>query len=186
MAATMEEILDDLVQYLVPDFGGDMVASSAVLAGGREAILRQMDRLAGLKPLTIVEIGTRHGVMAALLSRFTECVISFDVRQSPCVDEVMAHAHVNNVAPLHVSDRKRDMVLERLDFDLAFIDIGRDYGRLAPAFTRVRRCGTVLFHGYGEHPQFGVTQFVDSLKQGVVERDPPFAWWRETKNGLQH
>ena len=171
----MEEILDGLIQYLVPDFGGDMVASSAVLAGGREAILRQMDHLSELDPLTIVEIGTRDGVMAALLSRFTECVISFDVHLSPYVHQVLARADARNVAPLHVSDWERGMVLERLEFDLAFIDIGRDYARLAPAFADVRRCGTVLFHGYGEYPQFGVTRFVDSLKQGVIERDPPFA-----------
>ncbi len=182
MPETVAEILEDLIRRLVPDFGGDTVVSSAAVAGGREAVIRQMERVLALKPLTVVEIGTQDGVMAALLSRFTDCVITFDSQRSQHLDDVLSLAGVQNVGAMHTSDRHRGMALERMEFDLAFIDIGRNYGRLKEAFADVRRCGTVLFHGYGEHPQFGVTQFVDSLKQGVVERDPPFAWWRGTKS----
>jgi predicted O-methyltransferase YrrM len=175
----LAEILEDLIGYLVPDFGGDVVVSSAALAGGREVVLRQMERLDALQPETIVEIGTKDGVMAALLSRFTQCVISFDTHRSPHVARVLSRAHARNVAPVHVSDAQRDMLLERLEFALAFIDIGRhDGARVASAFDVTRRCGMVLFHGYGACAADPLTRFVDTLAKGVVERDPPFAWWR--------
>ena len=46
-----------------------------------------------------------------------------------------------------------------------------------PHIADVRRCGTVLFHGYGASPYDDLTRFVDSLTKGTIVRDPSFVWW---------
>ena len=180
----MTETLEDLIVRLVPYVSGDVVVTSAALAGGREVVIRQMERVRALKPETIVEVGTKDSVMAALLSRVAECVITFDVQRSPLLDDVLAVADARNVAALRLSDRQRGMVLERLEFDLAFIDGGPHHDQVASAFADTRRCGRVLFHGYGDPRREGLTRFVDSLTKGTVEHDPPFVWWRGEKAGF--
>jgi len=175
----MRHILDELVGRLSSRFGSDMLTSSAAVAGGPEAVARQLERLAELQPALVVEIGTRHGVMAAVLAQVAEWVITIDVEASPLVRDVLACAGVGNVASLLVdSNHAKGLLLDRLRFDLAFVDGDHHYEGVAFDFAHTRHCGRILFHDYGDPRYEGVTRFVDSLEDGVIEFDPPFAWWQ--------
>jgi tRNA A58 N-methylase Trm61 len=176
----VKHLLDEFVGWVAARFGEEALASSAAAAGGPEVVARQLERLGAVELDTVVEIGTRHGVMAALLSRFAERVITIDISESPIVREVLACAKAGNVVPVVVhSDRDKGLLLEALDFDLAFVDGDHHLEAVAFDFAHVQRCGRVLFHDYGDPRYEGVTAFVDSLAEGCVDRDPPFAWWRE-------
>ena len=175
----MRHILDELVGRLSSRFGSDMLTSSAAVAGGPEVVARQLERLAELQLGLVVEIGTRHGVMAAVLAQFAEWVITIDVEASPLVRDVLACAGVTNVVPLVLDgDHAKGLLLDRLRFDVAFIDGDHHYEGVAFDFAHTRHCGRILFHDYGDPRYEGVTRFVDSLEDGVVELDPPFAWWQ--------
>jgi len=181
----VQRILDGFVGCLVPEVGEDLVASSLGLAGGNQVLLRQMEQLAALRLDTIVEIGTREGVMAALLSRFARQVISLDVDEAPHVRHVLACVGARNVAHLPVERHAVCLLAERLTFDLAVIGPTDAADGAAWGFAHVKHCGRVLFRGYGasaEDPQ--VTRLVDGLKTGAVTRDEPFAWWTQDEFGI--
>jgi len=173
------ETLDDLIGKLRSRFGQDVLASSATVVGGPEVVARQLERLAALRPTAVVEIGTRHGVMAAVLAHFAKLVITLDIEASPLVRDVLACAGVRNVVPVLLGGNEvKGLLLDRLRFDLAFIDGDHRYEGVAFDFAHTRHCGRVLFHDYGDLRYEGVTRFVDSLEDGVIEFDPPFAWWQ--------
>ncbi|MBM4036530.1 MAG: class I SAM-dependent methyltransferase, partial [Planctomycetes bacterium] len=146
--------------------------------GGREPVARQVERIRRLGPRTVVEIGTRHAAFAALLGRLAERVVTLDLHESPRVPEVLACAGARNVAPIRVADdTAKGLLLDCLDFDLAFVDGNHERDGVAFDFAHTRRCGVVLFHDYADPGFHGVTEFVDSLAEGTVLRDAPFAWW---------
>lgn len=175
----MRNLLDEFIESIADRLGSEVLASSAVQAGGREVVARQLVRLRALRVDTIVEIGTRHGITAALLGRFAERVITIDIDKSPIVYDVLACAGVDNVVPLIVhNDEAKGLLLDRLNFDLAFVDGDHHYAGVAFDFAHARRCGCVVFHDYADPRYEGVTKLVDSLTDGNVERDAPFAWWR--------
>lgn len=170
--------LDTLTTRLRRRFGDDVFSASAVMHCGREVVVRQLARLEHLRPKTLVEIGTRHGAMAALLGRIAERVVTIDLHESPLVADVLACAEARNVVPIRVpSDAAKALLLDSLDFDLAFIDGDHTVDGVALDFAHTRRCGRVLFHDYADPGFHGVTEFVDALADGTVIRDAPFAWW---------
>ena len=175
----MADVLDDLIGKLRAEFGEDVLSSSAAVAGGPQVVARQFERVAALHPAAVVEIGTRHGIMAAVLARFAERVITLDVDASPLVRDVLACAGVRNVVPVVVDgNAAKGLLLDSLRFDLAFVDGDHRYEGVAFDFAHVRHGGRVLLHDYGDPRYEGVTRFVDELVDGVVERDAPFAWWQ--------
>ena len=176
---TTNRLLNEFIACLAGRFGEAVLRSSAAVAGGRGVVARQLERLRALEVGTLVEIGTRHGVMAALLGRFAERVITIDIDESPIVHDVLACAGADNVVPLIVhTNEAKGLLLDTLNFDLALVDGDHHYEAVAFDFAHTRRCGCVLFHDYADPRYEGVTRFVDSLAEGIVERDPPFAWWR--------
>jgi len=172
------EQLDHLVASLSSRFGDEIFSASALVHGGREVVARQLERLRGYRFSTIVEIGTRHGVMAAALARVAGSVFTIDLHESPLVREVLACAGARNVVPLRVaSDEAKGLLLNSLRFDAAFIDGSHERDDVAFDFEHTRRCGRLLFHDYADPGFHGVTEFVDSIAHGTVVRDIPFAWW---------
>ena len=170
--------LDAFVARLGARFGDEVVSASAVVHGGREVVLRQLERLRELRPRTIVEVGTRHGAMAALLARLAERVVTIDLHESPLVHDVLACAGADNVVAVRVRDNAaKAVLLDSLDFDLAFLDGDHSREGVALDFAHTRRCGRILFHDYADPGFHGVTRFVDSLAEGTLVRDAPFAWW---------
>ena len=185
MYEIVQRILDGFVGCLVPEIGEDLVASSLDIAGGQQVLLRQMEQLWALRLDTIVEVGTREGVMIALLSRFARQVISLDFDEAPHVRHVLACVGARNVAHLPLERHSMCLLAERLKFNLAVIGPTDEADGAAWGFAHTRHCGRVLFRGYGasaEDPQ--VTRLVDGLKTGAVSRDAPFAWWTEDEFGI--
>jgi hypothetical protein len=84
--------------------------------------------------------------------------------------------------PLAVADdREKQILVEALAFDLAFLDGDHDREAVELDFALTRKCGRVLFHDYEEIPNTacpGVRDAVDALREGTVLRDQPFAWWQ--------
>jgi predicted O-methyltransferase YrrM len=155
-----------------------VLEASAAAHGGREVVARQLERLRRLRPATVVEIGTRHGVMAAVLGRLAQRVVTVDLHPSPLVPAVLACAGAANVVPVAVrSNAAKALLLDSLAFDVAFLDGDHTVAGVAFDMVHTRRCGCVVFHDYGDPGFCGVTRFVDSLRRGVVVRDAPFAWW---------
>lgn len=180
MYEIVQRILDGFVNCLVPQIGEELVTSSLGIAGGQQALLRQMEKLWSLRLDTVVEIGTQEGVMTALLSRFARQVVSLDFGESPFVRPVLEFVGACNVALLPLEKHEMPLLRKSLKFNLAVIGPTERGDGAAWGFTHVKHCGRVFFRGYGasaEHPE--VTRLVDSLNTGAVSRQEPFAWWSE-------
>ncbi len=174
----MTDLLDDIITRLTARFGPHVLEASAAVHCGREVVARQLGRLRGYRLGTVVEIGTRHGVMAAVLARLAQRVITIDLHSSPLVADVLACAGAGNVVPIRVhSDAAKAVLLDGLDFDLAFIDGDHSVEGAAWDFLHTHQCGRLLFHDYADPGFHGVTDFVDGLPRGTIVRDAPFAWW---------
>jgi len=185
MYETVQRILDGFVNCLVPEIGEELVTSSLGIAGGRMPLLRQMEKLWALRLDTVVEIGTREGVMTALLSRFARQVISLDMDESPHIRPVLEFVGACNVAHLPLEKHAMPLLRKRLKFDLAVIGPTERADGAAWGFTHVKHCGRVFFRGYGASvDDTEVTRLVDSLKTGRVSREEPFAWWSEDEFGI--
>jgi len=170
--------IESLAARLSARFAPEVLTSSALFHGGAAVVARQVERLRALRPRTIVEIGTRYGAFAALLGRLAERVFTLDLHGAAEVPDVLECAGAANVVPLLVaSDAAKGLLLDALDFDLAFIDGDHTREGAALDFAHTRRCGVVLFHDYADPGFHGVTEFVDALDEGTVVRDAPFAWW---------
>jgi len=174
----MADELDGLIAALTRRFDADIFSASAAVHCGRAVVARQVERLRRLRLGTVVEIGTRYGVMAALLGRLAERVFTLDLHDSPRVREVLACVEARNVVPLRLaSDEAKALLLDRLSFEAAFLDGCHERAGVALDFAHTCRCGRLLFHDYADPGFHGVTEFVDSLREGTVVRDAPFAWW---------
>ena len=174
----MQPEIESLASRLAARFGDDILSASALVRGGAAVVARQAERLRGLRVRTLVEVGTRYGAFAALLGRLAETVFTLDLHKAPIVPDVLEFAGAANVVPLLVaSDAAKARLLDALDFDLAFIDGDHTREGAARDFDHTRRCGVVLFHDYADPGFHGVTEFVDSLTEGTIVRDAPFAWW---------
>ncbi len=170
--------VEELAARLAARFGPEVLSASALTHGPREAVARQAERIRALRPHTIVEVGTRHGAFAALLGLLAKRVFTLDLHENDKVPLVLRCAGVANVVPLRVPDNAaKAALLDCLEFDLAFLDGDHSREGVALDFAHTRRCGVVLFHDYADPGFHGVTELVDSLAEGTVVRDAPFAWW---------
>lgn len=126
---------------------------------------------------TIVEIGTKRGVSAAVFAMYAPKVITFDV--DPLSKE--CHAIWEHLA---VTDRIEQRIVKGdvadvsgIDATFAFIDGNHAFVSVMRDFNAVRHVGTVLFHDYNDSRQPGVTQFVDSLLPEYTHTNAPYALW---------
>ncbi len=180
MYEIVTRILDGFVNCLVPEIGEEVVASSLGITNGRMPLLRQMEKLWALGLDTVVEVGTREGIMTALLSRFARQVISLDRDEWPHVRPVLEFVGACNVARLPLERDEMPLLRKSLKFNLAVIGPTDEGDGAAWGFTHVKHCGRVFFRGYGASAEpLEVTRLVDSLNTGAVSRQEPFAWWSE-------
>ena len=185
MYEIVQRILDGFIGCLVPEIGEELVTSSLGIGNGQRVLLRQMEKLWSLRLDTVVEVGTREGVLTALLSRFARQVISLDLDESPFLRPVLEFVGARNVGHLPLERYAMPLLRERLKFKLAVIGPTDEADGSAWAFANTRHCGRVFFRGYGASAEdLQVTRLVDKLKTGAVSREEPFAWWSADEYGI--
>lgn len=136
----------------------------------------------------VLEIGTLRGISAAYMAQFVERVDTIDLASGRLEQLGVSFDRykfwealgVDNVV-LHLveDDREKAEVIRGLDFDLAFIDGGKN--DIATDFALVKHCGAVLFHDVdrrGKPELDAVYDFVMALPPEQVERTDIFALWR--------
>lgn len=149
-------------------------------------------------PLTAIEIGTYHGVSAALLAEYFSTVHTFDIvkdsggywKDAWLPHDVWEFLNISERIIPHIvaSDTHKEDIIKHfptndIKFDFAFID-GRHKGGVDVDFKMLEPyCDVFLFHDYnpdyGDHAiQKYVTDFVDSIEGGkIVLSKPLFALW---------
>ena len=187
---------------LVERFGPNITESSAQCQSGPS----MCDVLAGKHYGTIFEIGTYQGVSGAILAEHADRVLTLDLEryQRAIADDVWRFFGVEGKITRIIArgeDHKRE-VIGALDFDMCFLD--GDHNRLNVMLDFIlakERCNCILFHDYpiGLPPEYfpkagynhrdypsegngldGVALLLDCVRpEGVIERIPPFAWWRK-------
>jgi predicted O-methyltransferase YrrM len=168
------------IDSIVEAVGGNVRAQSAVGDG----LCKVLHALVAVKPECCVEVGTLRGLSAVALAHFCGTVITIDVERQPELRQVLS------LCPRHIRDRicpviipdndAKAALIQRLDFQFAYIDGGHTEGQVALDFALTRRCGRVLFHDYPASGSGcdGVKVVLDKVTDGVVEPRVPFAWWR--------
>jgi len=132
---------------------------------------------------TILEIGTCYGLSAMMLAHYSEVVITIDVVRHPLLEPTLAAFSpgvLDHISFIHVrDDHDKRLLVNALDFDMAFIDGRHTQPACELDFLITRKCGSVLFHDYpcSSPNHRGVGLVVDAITEGTVERMPPFAWW---------
>lgn len=138
-----------------------------------------------------LEIGTYHGVSAAFIAMRCEHVMTMDLEHGQVEslgysfdrEAFWRHMGVSNVEQILVADdAHKSTIIPTLDFDIAFIDGGKN--NIATDFELVKHCGTVLFHDVdkrGVKGQDAVYDFVMSLPADEVQRLDIFAVWEAKK-----
>lgn len=136
---------------------------------------------------TVLEIGTYRGVGTAYIAGFVDKVITIDLKEGrlekedPSFDRAAFWRSMgaeNIELCLVSSNEDKAKLIRSLEFDLAFIDGGKN--DIAEDFAMVSRCGAVLFHDYDDRGQpalNAVYDFVNALPRGEVQVMDLFALW---------
>jgi predicted O-methyltransferase YrrM len=187
---------------LIARFGDGIKLSSAPYQSG----VSMADVLAGKRYRRVFEIGTFQGVSAAILADFSDQVFTLDLARYalPISEEVWKFLGIQDRIQRIVvrdEDHKRD-VMGSMDFDMCFIDGGHNRLNAILDFVLAKeRCNEILFHDFpiGMPPELwskapynhrdypaegngidGVGFLLDVVQPiGVIERRPPYAWWRK-------
>lgn len=144
-----------------------------------EPVFRWM--LERVKPTKILEIGTHHGVSAALMAEYAP-VVTIDIFGSTVREKTWSALGVKDRIESHVcvSSQVRDATITKAlkGVDLAFVDGGHLMPDVERDFALTIPCGNVLMHDYwaSEKAWPDVRDFVDSLEgQYRITRKTPFA-----------
>lgn len=124
-----------------------------------------------------VEIGTRKGLTAIVLSRYFDEVVTIDIKPDNARQAIADYAGIKNIRFVDVNDNaEKAKVIKGLKFDGAYVD--GDHARDTETdFALVKRCGRVLFHEYWK-TQEPVWNLVNRLNaQGKVVTEGKFALW---------
>jgi O-methyltransferase len=192
MTASDPKALDALVDHFGPG-----ITSMTALAGKGVTLPQAL----GDKHFRcILEIGTHLGLTAAILAEHADSVLTLDIVDNPIAEKVWDFFGVRHkIVRLVVRDDAEKIALvDRLRFDMAYVDACHDRGPVPLDFALVRRCGCVLFHDYptavpndcqpltgyrfSQYPPNylgdGVGFLLDAVRPGgTIQRMPPFAWW---------
>jgi len=162
-----------LRETVIKEFEEELLSMSAIRD---EEIFRQI--LESCKPIgCCIEIGTYIGLSAALLSEYATIVHTYDVCNMIQRDIIWKRFKVKNVVFHHIKNDTEKVLPS--EFDFAFIDGQHNGDGPAKDFELVKRCECVLFHDYKHNiiKDDNVIKFVDSIKEGKVIINEPFALW---------
>lgn len=136
-----------------------------------------------LKINIAVEIGTYKGLSASYIAQFANEVHTFDVtdfsekykiwKDLEVIDKIFFYVikgrdkegvvkNFKGVVPKNKNAKDIKMILDKLEFNFAFIDAFHDYKNVKADFELVKKCGRVLFHDI--EPEFkGVHKFANEI-----------------------
>lgn len=148
---SIEKQVGDRVQMVLRDpyllaayqrFGAEILRRSSVFHG--------LDRFLserGVRGKCCFEIGTWHGLTAAVLSRYFEQVVTVDIAHQELKHEVLRHLGISNVVCIDITDNagKAQVWKSFGPFDFAYLD-GDHANDTMTDFELVKGCGRVLFH----------------------------------------
>jgi len=172
--------------------GQGMLKRSALNIRGGAGVFERV--LAGKGCRTALEIGTYRGVSAAEISQHVERVVTVDLRfgrMEQLGDKHDRHEFWRSLGIENVwlelvhDDTEKAALIERLEFDFAFIDGGHSRASVELDFNLVRRCGRVLFHDADdnrlrpgkEHAPNHVYEFLSTLPAEQLTFMDIFALW---------
>lgn len=163
---------DPLLVRVYERFGIGVFRRSSVLEG-----FNDFARKNGFSGKRVVEIGTCHGLTAAVLSRWFGEVVTIDIEPNAKKRQIAEFLKIENVRFVDVKDNaEKATVIADLDFDAAFVD--GDHARDTDSdVALVRRCGRVLLHENWA-PQPAVVAAVNRLAiEGHVVTAGKWALW---------
>lgn len=171
--------MDRIKSLLTMRFGKEIRTHSMI---HHEEFMTKFLQLA--KPQSIAEIGTLHGVSAALFASLGLKVATFDIVKSPLAEEIWRYLEVDAGIAYFVcqNDQEKKEILLSRSFDIAFIDGDHQLEKARFDFECVKRCGFVVFHDYKpSSPHFKpLADFIDSLTPSRFTFGEPeslFAVW---------
>jgi predicted O-methyltransferase YrrM len=181
MSYSAPEDSSSLGKRLQAAFGAEVTEGSSI---DQEHEFRAI--LGVLRPKRMIEIGTRHGVSAALFAEYADEVVTIDISLSPdsfrdwtrkvWAETGLAHKIRPFVAPGRTGrecNASKVAFLREQSFDFAFIDGSHITREVILDFECLRRCGCILFHDYkpvgtefadcSNERYPGIAAFIDSL-----------------------
>ena len=122
---------------------------------------------------TIVEIGTHKGMSAIYIAKFANKIYTFDIEDYPEKYKIWKNAEVENRVFYYTIKNRQDIknVLDKIEFDFAFIDGEHTYEAVKADFELVKHCGRVLFHDI--HIE-GIKKFVEEIGATEIKT---IAYW---------
>lgn len=181
------------VDALIARFGMGITEMTALRLPGAKL----HDVLSTLHWKHVLEIGTCHGLTAAVLAEHAEHVTTIDIEDRPICEEVWKFFGILGKIDRRVvkDDAHKDAIVRGLDFDCAYVDGCHSRAGAIFDFAITRRCKTVLFHDYPsadmeppggwhyydrpvDYSGDGVGYLLDCIvPAGRIVRVAPFAWW---------
>jgi hypothetical protein len=168
-----------LREQVTKTFGADIRAGSML---SHEQWMVELASI--LRPRRVLEIGTLHGLSAALWAQLTDHVTTIDIHASTLAPLIWDRLGVSNKITYRIvkSNEEKRQIAAAEDFDLAFVDGDHTHTGAKIDFECVERCGAALFHDYKPNNwRFrGLVKFIDSLKPASFVFGPTsgsFALW---------
>ena len=174
-------------ERIIEQYGPETLKKSALNIREGEKIISDILKEGNYK--TCLEIGTYRGCTAAVMSRFCDKVITIDLHEGRLEYygekfdryKFWKSLNVDNVELYLVeNDKEKAELIDRLDFDFAFIDGAHDES-VKNDFELVKHCGTVLFHDYDDRGQpclNYVYDFINTLPKEKLTIIDIFALWK--------
>lgn len=172
--------------------GTKMLRKSAMRIRAGDGVFERV--LSGNGYRTVLEIGTYRGCSSAEIAQHVGRVVTIDLKRGRLEQNGEAFDReafwqslgVSNIELVLVTDdAEKKAVVDRLEFDLAFIDGAHDAAGVRLDFELVKRCGRVLLHDADDNrlretrqdASNCVFEFIDTLPKDEVEFLGIFALW---------
>lgn len=176
-----EEVIEYFgIELLTKPFGSIIHAK----LHGYEDEMKFTEILEGIRdPIhTIVEIGTCCGISSIFLAKYAEQVVTFDIQENFVKYDIWHHFGVLHKIDSYIVKDSNEIasILEKLDFDIAFIDGAHTKKAVEFDIQMTKKCGRLIFHDYDTYCRRGVMSTVHEHLIAVGGRFlavPPFAYW---------
>lgn len=134
------------------------------------------------KPIKhVLEIGTYNGLGTAFMAQYAEKVTTIDIADYPLKKDIWNAVGVTDKITAHLveTEEEKQVIIDDLDFDVAFVDGNHFEEYPRTDFEMVKHCGRVILHDY--HTDFpDVMRFVDGLNQDTIEIKGLFVYWEDS------